>query len=333
MELPLVIEKEDDYKGYVKESVRATFGKQGKVSANTKRTMSFVLAQIKETDTELKPYYRFHVSKVLPPEVMKDSGSVRKEMRMVQTELYKMGMLFVGDDQVVPRNLIDTTKTIAKDGFQTEYKKGYMTLVLNPALTEFYIEVSKFFNTIEIDKMLSFKSWYSMRMWEFLSNYSDTGYWDVHIDEYRELMDCTKKYPNTSDMIKKTQKEPEEELKGTSLEYKKELLRVNLRGVGRPSIVGIRFKLKSIELKKIPDSWWQFSEEIRFLLERLMQTWFVSEASIVRYAKAIGKDRIHDLIREWEQKQMSNNKMNNVRNYCNNVWVKEGKKAMAVQSL
>lgn len=185
-----------------------------------------------------------------------------------------------------------------------------------------------------------------MRFWEILSAYEDTGWWKVSIEEYRDLMGCgleyTKtgrlrmekgkpkyiKYPNTSDMIKKTTSEPLNELKGTKFEFTMEILYSNA-GRGRPKITGLQFDLIERKLKpeEKTERWSKSSEKFRKAYIRLKK-YQVTDVNIVKYSSVIGSERINQLLFAWDEKNRGKNPINNPLVYCNKVFVKEGKAAI-----
>ena len=63
-----------------------------------------------------------------------------------------------------------------------------------------------------------------MRLYELLSSFKDTGYWEVDIDKYRTLMDCDDKYKekgkkNDSKLVLKTTEEAILELERTDMAF------------------------------------------------------------------------------------------------------------------
>jgi plasmid replication initiation protein len=97
---------------------------------------------------------------------------------------------------------------------------------------------------------MHFSSWYSLRMFELLSAFKDTGIWWVSIDEFRALMNCEKKYPNQHDMLKKTLTEPLQELESTDLAFTyAQILETYSHARGRKPIITLEFRLKKSHLK------------------------------------------------------------------------------------
>ncbi|MNL19154.1 Initiator Replication protein [compost metagenome] len=162
-------------------------------------------------------------------------------------------------------------------------------------------------------------------MFELLSAFKDTGVWWVAIDEFRLLMDCEKKYPNQHDMLKKTLTEPLQELEATDLAFTYEpVFDMYSHSRGRKPVIALEFQLKKARPKNIPKEWFEFSDEHKKVLLRL-RTWQVTDANIVRYAKAIGLERANKLLYEW---QLKGKEIQDKAKYCNAVWVRVGKAAM-----
>jgi plasmid replication initiation protein len=324
--LPFDLEKRHQFKDHVKQHWNVTFARQKKISVCAKRIMVMVLAQIRDNDFGFKKYYQMHVTDVVSLENGGHIKSVYKEVKKAFEELTQQSWNFEDLDKgkFVPRHLLDTTKIEAEDGFECGYDKGLITVVINPALKPYFVQLAHY-TTYEIKNYMTFKSWYSMRMFELLAAYKDTGVWIVSIDEFRKLMDCEKKYSRVVDLLNRTLTEPLEELQNTRYAFTYEpMFEVGKKGAGRRAIVFIEFRLKKVEPKKIPSSWFEFSDEHKTILNGL-KTFKVTENNIVKYAKAIGVEAAKKLLKEWQGKEKSDRKIDNKEKYCNAVWVRVGK--------
>lgn len=314
--LPMILPPRE-VKEYAKQHWNITFARQKKVSVYAKRMMANVMAQIRDNDFDLLPYYQMRVGEIVPP----DAGlsGVYGEIKKAFIELVSLHWLIEDIDkkQFAPRHLLNTSD--AKCG----YDNGIITIVLNPLLKPYFIEIAHY-STYELKHYMTFKSWYSMRMFEILSAYKDTGIWETSIVKFRELMDCQEKYPLTKDLIKRTLSEPLQELETTKMAFSYEPVIEERFGRGTRAIVGLRFRLKNVELKEIPASWFEFSPDHKEVLLKL-KAFKVSEPNILRYAAIIGIDGAKKLIREWEEKERSNRRIDDKAKYCNAVWVKQGK--------
>jgi plasmid replication initiation protein len=330
LSLPLELAKKPEFKEYVKQHWNVTFARQKKVSVCAKRIMVMVLAQIRDNDMAFKPYYQMHVTDVISPESYNDRRSAFKEVRKAFDELMDQRWYFedVKNERFVPRHILDTTKIQEVDGFECSYDHGLITVVINPALKPYFIELAHY-TTYEIKHYMTFSSWYSMRMFELLAAYKDTGVWIVGIEEFRMLMDCTNKYPLNKDFIKKVLAEPQKDLENTKYAFTFKSLENELkRGKGRKPIAALEFRLKYVEPAAIPQEWYQFSDEHRTVLFEL-QKFKVTEKNILRYAKGIGLDGAKKLLKEWKEKELSNTRIDNKEKYCNAVWVRVGKAILA----
>lgn len=320
--LPLELSKSPELKQYVKQHWNITFARQKKISVFSKRIMATVLAQISETDTQLAPFYKFHVRDIATPD--QDKTSIYKDIKKAFDELTDLKWLFedVSKETFTFRHLLNTSDA------NLGYSQGWITVVLNPLLTPYFVALAKNYSTYELKWYMTFKSWYSMRLFELLAAFKDTGIWRVSIDEFRELMDCKNKYPKVPDLLKYTLAEPFEELANTKYAFTYKALENEFKiGKGRKPIAALEFHLKHVEPVAIPKEWYQFSDEHRNVLVEL-QRFKVTEKNIIRYAKAIGLDGAKKLLKEWKEKERSNTRIDNKEKYCNAVWVRVGKECL-----
>ena len=315
MTLPLIY-TERDVKAYAKQHWNATFARQRKVSVYAKRIMANVLAMIKEDDSSLRPYYQMHISSV----ISNTDVDAYTKIKAAFIELSQLHWLLedLEKKRFEVRHLLNTSD------INCRYEDGYITVVLNPILKPYFIELAHY-TIYELKHYMHYSSWYSLRMFELLSAFKDTGVWWVAIDEFRLLMDCEKKYPNQHDMLKKTLTEPLQELEATDLAFTYEpVFDMYSHSRGRKPVIALEFQLKKARPKNIPKEWFEFSDEHKKVLLRL-RTWQVTDANIVRYAKAIGLERANKLLYEW---QLKGKEIQDKAKYCNAVWVRVGKAAM-----
>jgi plasmid replication initiation protein len=328
MTLPLAMEQ-GEIKEYVKQHWNVTFARQKKISVHAKRIMAMVLAQIRDEDLQLRAYYHIHISHVVT-EAGITSNDVYKHIKNAMDQLTDLKWNFedLETHRFVPRHLLDTTKTIAENGFECGYTQGWITVVLNPALRAYFLQLAHY-STYELKHYMTFKSWYSMRMFELLAAFKDTGIWKVSIGEFRELIDCKDKYPKVPDMLNRILTEPLEELKNTKYAFTyRPIFDDKKIGTGRKPIIGIEFSLANVEPTAIPTDWYEFSDDHKRVLAELKQ-FKVTEKNIIRYAKPIGLLKTKKLLREWQLKELSNQRIDNKEKYCNAVWVRVGKECLA----
>lgn len=315
MTLPLIFD-EKEIKKYAKQHWNVTFARQRKVSVYAKRIMANVLAMIKEDDSELRPYYQMHISDVVPTTDSDFHAKVKKAF----DELTDLKWLIedISTKYFAFRHLLNTSDV------NCAYKDGTISIVLNPLLKPYFIELAHY-SIYELKHYMHFSSWYSLRMFELLSAFKDTGIWWVSIDEFRQLMDCEKKYPLSKDLLKYTLAEPLHELESTELAFSYEpVYDMYAHSRGRKPVIALEFRLKKATPKNVPQEWFEFSDEHKSVLLRL-RTWQVTDLNIIRYAKAIGMERANKLLYEW---QLKGKEIQDKAKYCNAVWVRVGKAAL-----
>lgn len=316
--LPLNL-PERELKDNIKQHWNITFARQGKMSVVAKRMMAHILAQIQENDNKLKPYFELHASDVI---IGSDSGKVYKDIKQAFQDLASAVWMIedIDSKKFEPRNLLDTTKTEKKDGFRTAYDNGRITIALNPALEEYFIALSHY-SRYELKSYMNFKSWYSMRFWEILSAYQDTGRWNIPLVEYRKLMDCEKKYKSVNLLIDKTTAEPLEELKDTNLEFTVEKVFSKYSGKGRPPVVGLEFKLTKSILNddETLSEWARHSPDHARIINELHTKWKITAACLRKYLPLIKMEGAKKLKRSFEEKQApgSKRKIDNLERFCN----------------
>lgn len=305
-------------KEYAKQHWNITFARQKKVSIYAKRIMATVLAMIKDSDKDFLPYYQFHVNAIASSE---NDKNIYTNVKSAFNELTDLKWLIedLQKEKFAYRHLLNTSD--ARCG----YDNGIITVVLNPLLKEFFIEIAHY-TTYELKHYMTFKSWYSMRMFELLSGIKDTGKLYLRLDDYREIMDCKEKYiDNTKLLLNKTLTEPLEELEKTAMSFTfQEIYATGFTGRGRKPVIALEFTLKKVALKTIPQSWYSYSDNHKRLLFRLLE-FKVTEKNITKYAPIIGFTEIVSLIKSWELKELSSDKIQDKEKYCNAVFCKLGK--------
>ena len=311
--------KDKDINPYVRQHWNITFSRQGKVSVLAKRMMSAVISQIKRDDADFKAVYQFHVTDFLKADEV--GSKIHTTVKTAFDELTDLKWLIedLKEDKFAFRHLINTSDV------RCGYEKGNITIVLNPILKPYFIALSHY-STYDLKWYMTFKSWYSMRLFELLSANKDTGVWYVDIDKYRVLMDCENKYSKISHLVNKTISEPLLELEKTDMAFTVEQIKDKAIGAsGRKSIVALEFRLKKVQLKQIPDV--EIPENTQKIIDRLKNRYQVSEPNIVKYLKAIGTAETRKLLNSWDIKEASADPIKNKLFYCNKVFVSMGKKA------
>lgn len=337
--LPLGLTYEPKHKDIVKQHWNVTFARQGRMSVTAKRIMARVIDQIRDDDFKLRPYYQFRIA-----DIITDSGITKetayKEVQGALRELLAAIWEFESIDKSewFARHLLDSTKERA-----VGYKDGIITVLLNPQLEPYFIQIAHY-TTHQLNNYMGLKSWYSMRFFEILSAYRDTGVWCPTIEQYRQLMDCAQekdkrgrikrdkdgnskmKYPLTKDLISRTITEPLEELAGTNLAFSYEpVYETDRMTRGRKKITGFKFTLKRKQDGKIPEFWLQHTVISKVIAN--LRTWKVTDKNIALYLEDVGTKAANKLVYDWQLKDNSDDRIQDRVKYCNAVFVKMGKAA------
>src|SRR5262245_41200573 len=204
-----------DSKNYVKQHWNVTFSVQRRISVTAKKILTRVLAQIQENDNKLKPFYIVHVN-----DVAKALSDPYRAVKAAFKELVEAAW-YIADlegEEVIPRHLLDTTRNLDIDGFITRYKNGYLQLVLNPQMENYFVKLAHW-STYEIEGYDDCETWYSMRLFELLSDFKDSGFWRPPITELKILMDCATKYPNAHDFFRRVIDPAQKDLEKTNMAF------------------------------------------------------------------------------------------------------------------
>lgn len=320
--LSLVCPENPKAKDYAHVDKKIVHSHQKKVSVLTKRILTHVFAQIERDATELRPYYQVNISELGKlADIEISYGKIKKAFN----EMLNINWLIESKTNekrgFVAKQLLNTSSP----DVECEYRNGVITLVLNPTLKPYLVNLNNYTN-YQVGWYMSFSSWYSTRLYEILSTYKSTGWWYVELDEYRKLLDCEKKLPRPSDLLRDTLAEPLEELKGTDCEFTFEKVYAPPSGRGRPSLVALKFTLKNTTLKVIPQSWKDKSPEHQKVIDEMTRTWKIEETNFINYIGYLGLDGAKRLMKEWKAKEYSNRRIDNKKLYCNKAFVAEALK-------
>ena len=315
--------KGKEVKPYVAQHFHITFARQKNVGIMAKKIMTNVMAQIKRDDKDFKSFYQLHITDLVDNDA--HLPSVYKEAKKAFDQLTDLKWLIedLENKRFAFRHLLNTSD--AKCG----YKDGNITVVLNPLLKDYFIEMAHY-TTYDLKWSMTFTSWYSMRLFEILSAFKDTGIWYVSISEYRKLIDCESKYPEQKDLIKKTTEMALLELEKTNMAFSVEtILDKNHKGRGRKPVVALEFKLKKVQpkIKEIPTDWFSNPEHVK-LLDKMKKRYQISDVNIVKYSNFIGLSEVKKLLQSWDIKEASAEPIKNKLFYCNKVFVAMGKLAI-----
>jgi hypothetical protein len=342
--LPLDLQGKPDYKDIVKQNWKFTFSRQVMSSVYTKRVIGLIVAQIKEEG--YKEYFQIPAADIIK-EAGIDHAAVYRNMKDVAQELRSISFDFEDEKHgtYIPRHLVDTTRFKNPTG----YYNGVLTVAFNPILKDIIMELAHY-SEYELSAYMKFSSWYSMRLFEMLSAYRDTGWMERSIDKYRDLMGCgagsvfdrkgkpkinkktgkeVVKYPNSADLIKYTTREALKELANTDCAFV--VLPVydkTKSGKGRRPIIAVRFDLKSTTIRmkdsELIEKWCRERDDFKRVFERLKE-YKVYDNLIVKYTAIIGMKGLNTLLHEWDLKQKSNDPIKIKEHYCNKALADCGK--------
>jgi plasmid replication initiation protein len=339
--LEIDLQYEPEALARVKQHWAATFAHQRKISVYGKRIMARVMEQIKEDDLQLREYYQLRIASL----VEGTDIDVVAAYSFVKKALYELAHITwefesLDSNEWYTRHLLDTTKER-----RVGVKDGIITIILNPQLAPYFVQIAGQYSTYKLDGYMNLHSWYSMRFFEILSAFRDTGWWEVSVDEYRLLMDCgpetdrwgapkkdkkgspVMKYDDTNVLIKKTVLTAQKELEQTPCAFTYSLvLEASRTGRGRKKITGLRFELLHKQPTVIPASWLT-DTILRPTIDRLRE-FKVTDRNIALYLKAMDVSEARKLVREWQLKENSQKKIDDKQKYCNAVFVRVGKQIM-----
>lgn len=337
--LPFDLQYEPEHRQYVKQHWNVTFARQKKMSVLAKRIMAKVIDQVRDDDMSLRDLYQIRIQDIIDDSSVSKSGVYNS----VQGALYELAQVvweFASPDnsQYYLLHLVDTSKQ-----HRVGYQDGVITMVMNPQLAPYFIQIAHY-TKYQLKNYMTLRSWYSMRFFEILSAFKDTGEWVVSVEEYRMLMDCWHekdqkgkiktdkdgnpkiKYPNVNSLIKYTMMEPLEELANTELAFTYEPIYEEKRHVkGRKRLTAFKFKMTSLPRTSIPASW-LVNEVVGRTISNLRK-WKISDKNIALYLEDIGTKKANELIYEWQMKENSDKRIDDKVRYCNKVFVHVGKEA------
>ncbi|SFE87352.1 replication initiation protein [Spirosoma endophyticum] len=337
--LPLELTYEPQHSELIKQHWNVTFARQGKMSVAAKRIMARVIDQIRDDDYSLRPYYQFRIGDIITDaDVAQDTAY--KHIKAALMELIHVTWEFESLDRKAwyVRHLLDSTKEQA-----VGYQNGVITVLLNPQLEPYFVKIAHY-TKYQISNYMSLRSWYSMRFFEILSAFRDTGVWSPTIEQYRQLMDCWEikdksgrikknkdgspkmKYPLTKDLIKYTMSEAIDELASTNLAFTYEpVYETERKSGGRKKITGFKFTIQRKLDGKIPEFWLK-NHIVSRVIDNL-RAWKVTDKNIATYLEDIGTEAANKLLYSWQLKENSDDRINDRLKYCNAVFVKVGKAA------
>ncbi|OGX87414.1 hypothetical protein BEN47_10820 [Hymenobacter lapidarius] len=308
------------------------------MSVISKRIMARVLEQIKEDDLELREFYQLRVTSLVEGTDM----TVESAYTFAKQALYELARVQWEFEDVETkewylRPLLDGTKER-----RVGIKDGTITIILNPQLAPYFVNIAGQYSTYKLEGYLGLHSWYSMRFFEILSSFRVSGWWEVSLEKYREVMDCgpeldkygqikkdkagkvKMKLANASDLIAKTVLGAQKELQTTPYAFDYHPVYEQERvGRGRRKIVGLRFDLQQKQLTAVPPSWLTDKDAGPVIAN--LRSFKVTDKNIALYLKTMTLAGARKLLYEWRIKENSQQKIDDKTKYCNAVFVRAAK--------
>ena len=329
--------------GIVRQHRKVTFAHQKKISVLSKRIMARVFEQIKYGATTLCPCYTVGVMDLVRDTSI-DPKNVYHYAKSAVDELADVRWNFEDLEKkiYIPRHLLNTS---LPEDEASRVNGGLITIVLNPALAPYFVNLAGSYTTFSLDGYLDLDSWYAMRLFEILASWQDTGVWYVSIEEYRLVMDCgpeldklgkpkknkageiKMKLADTKDLIVRTVHTAQQQMAATPYAFDFEAIAEVKSGRGRRRYTHFKFTLQKPRRTSIPPEWLDDAASLR-LIDGLRK-FQVSDPNIVTYWDVLGLAGLRKLLREWQLKENSQERINSRVNYCNAALVREGKKVLA----
>lgn len=309
----------------------------------SKRIMAKVLEQIQADDLTLRDCYHVNVSKVAEG-TDRDASNDYKWAKAALVELGEVKWSFedLEAQHFYQRPLLDQTKPQP-----SEVREGVITLILNPALAPYFLQLAGEYTLYKLDGYMALRSWYAMRFFEILAHYKDTGWWEVSVEEYRRLMDCAPeadklgkpvldkagkpkmKHRLTTHLVAETIEVAQRELADTPYAFTYSVKEA--RGSrGRPRVVGFSFELKEQQSTRVPANW--VTNPITGPIIARLRAYQVSERNMALYLKAISLEGVRRMLTEWDHMRVGPKAINEPVKYCNAALVRAGKAALAAKA-
>lgn len=302
--------------------------------------MARVLEQINYGATTLCPAYTVGVMDLIRDTNL-DPRDVYKYAKAAVDELADVRWNFEDMEKkiFIPRHLLNTSLPAQE---ASRVNEGLITIVLNPALAPYFVNLAGSYTTFNVSRYLELNSWYAMRLFEMLASWEDTGVWYVSVEEYRLVMDCgpvldklgkpkknkagelVMKYPATKDLIEQTVARSQQDLADTPYAFEYVAVLEAKQGTGRRKISHLEFRLLRPKRLTIPTEWLEDAASLR-LIDGLRK-FAISDHNILAYWDVLKPSGLGKLLREWQLKENGPARINSKVSYCNAALVREGKK-------
>lgn len=89
-------------------------------------------------------------------------------------------------------------KFVLFTAYEVNADDEYLTISVNHKLKNILNELTGDFTKFELEELTHIKSTYSKNMYRLLKQYRHTGYYKIHIDDFRERLDVPKSYRMTN---------------------------------------------------------------------------------------------------------------------------------------
>ncbi|MFD1145484.1 replication initiation protein [Larkinella insperata] len=107
-------------------------------------------------------------------------------------------------DRITSRRIIFDTESVTSPSFsyivpfpKVNYSRGYITITMFSDVVPVFINLSEGYSQFQLKAAISLTSEYAQLLYPRLCRYLDTGFWRVHVDDLREMLNA-EKYPRYS---------------------------------------------------------------------------------------------------------------------------------------
>jgi|GEM_PF-734241 len=158
-----------------------------------KRIVLWLSSQVKKDDEEFKDH-EMKISDFCELAGIK-SKNMYKEIEKISTELMQKVL------QIRKENSLMVVSWLSYAEYF--YREGKIVLRFDPALKPYLLNLKEKFTQINLSQLLSFKSFYSVRMYELLYQYISIGERNIKVDEIKSNLGIEKeKYKSYADLKK-----------------------------------------------------------------------------------------------------------------------------------
>ncbi|WP_434683369.1 replication initiation protein [Escherichia coli] len=159
----------------------------------------------KFTSTEIDIF--FSLCNKLKEQNMKELSIAFEELRHLSNYYHRSQKRFVKDLEHVYDKMLSLTYTersglsfkkfVLFTGYEVNVEAQQLIVSINPKLKHVLNEITADFTKFELKEMTHLKSTYSKNMFRLLKQYKHTGYFKIHIDDFRERLDIPNSYRMT----------------------------------------------------------------------------------------------------------------------------------------